>query len=282
MRSILSQRLSLADYWITFCRQWQSVPSALISVGIITSSLLSNPAVSYAQSANLSEAGLKDLLTQIDAAANRQDLKSTLKFYSPTFKTTDGLDRDMMEKALAKFWGRFKEVRYQTQLLSWKQEGGQVIAETKTTVTGTETLSDRKLNLTATLTSRQAIANQQLVSQEILTEKTQLSGGNTPPSVEVKLPEKVNPSQEFNYDAVVTEPLGDALVLGGVAEKPIESKAYLDQDATSNLKIEVLGAGGLFKVGDAPKTPQDFWISSFFLRDSGFTLATQRIQMSKK
>jgi hypothetical protein len=280
MRSIVSQQLRLADLGrsSSVCSR---LLTALIGAGILSLSVVGVPMRAIAQSPNLSESDLKAWLAQVDTAASQRDVKATLKFYSPSFKTTDGLDVSAMEKALTQFWGRFKTIRYETQLVSWKRDGTQVIAETKTVITGVETAGDRQNKLTATLTSRQVISNQQLVSQEILSEQTQLLSGNTPPKIEIKLPEKVNPGQEFNFDAIVTEPLGNTLLLGGALEKSIGSKAYMTPDSSGEVKLEVLGAGGIFKVGEAPKTAQDFWISSFFLREGGLTLTTQRVKMPK-
>ena len=77
-------------------------------------------------------APLKNLLTQIDTAASRGDVKGVIQFYSPNFIHGDGLTRQNMEKALTALWQRYPQLKYSTQIQSWKSEGNAIVAETVT------------------------------------------------------------------------------------------------------------------------------------------------------
>lgn len=282
MRSILTQRLVFRGVWPFSMPRLQRIPWVMFSIGCIGLGVWGYANPSHARENPTSEAELKSLLGQVDLAATQRDLKTTLEFYSPAFKSTDGLDREALGQALAKFWQPFNQIRYQTQLLSWKRESGQVIVDTKTTIDGVEQISDRNLAVASIITSRQVWSQGKLISQEILSEKTQLTSGKNPPKVDVRVPETLNPAAEFSFDAILSEPLGDNLVLGGVVEKPVERQTYLDPDSTAKVKLDILSAGGIFKLGEAPKLPQNLWISSFFIREEGLNITTQRIRIKSK
>ncbi|HEY9639328.1 MAG TPA: hypothetical protein V6C57_02530, partial [Coleofasciculaceae cyanobacterium] len=191
-------------------------------------------------------------------------------------------------------WERYPHLTYATQLTSWKRDGNAIVAETTTTITSTPPNStparrqtrtpsqpaalntNRTFNLTATLTSRQRFENQKIVQQEILTERSQLTSGEKPPTVTVSLPEQVKVGQPYDFDAIVTEPLGNRLLLGAALEEPIQPSGYLN---TTPIELELLSSGGLFKVGRAPIMPDNRWVSAIVIRDDGMTTVTQRLRV---
>jgi hypothetical protein len=132
------------------------------------------------------------------------------------------------------------------------------------------------LKLESTLRSRQRIENQKIVQQEILGERTQQMSGANPPNIEVQLPEQVRPGQSFNFDVIVKEPLGDSLLLGAALEDTIKPELYAKP---SEFKLDLLPAGGIFKIGKAPTKPQDHWLSAVLVRKDGMTMVTQRLQV---
>jgi hypothetical protein len=226
---------------------------------------------------------LKTTLAQIDSAANSKNVNAVLQFYSPSFSNSDGLNRAGLEKSLTGFWSRFAKLNYRTDLKSWSREGNTLVAETLTNITGTQVLDGRNLSLQATIRSRQSFANNQVMKQEIIAEQSQITSGQKPPAIDVTLPEKVKVGQEFQFDAVVKEPLGENLLLAGAFEKPVNLKDYLNEGASGgDLKLELLTAGGLFKIGKAPNTPQNLWISAIFMREDGINILTQRLQVTPK
>ncbi|MEH1932619.1 MAG: nuclear transport factor 2 family protein [Nostoc sp.] len=224
-------------------------------------------------------AELKNLLTQIDAAASRGDVKGVLQFYSPNFTHGDGLTRQTMERSLISLWQRYPKLQYTTKLLSSKPEGNGIIAETETQITGLPSGSANNLALNATITSRQRIAGGKIVRQDILSERTLLTSGSKPPQIEIKLPQQVQVGQKYNFDAIVKEPLGDDFLLGTALEEPIQPDKLLNP---TPVDLELLTSGGLFKVGQAPSTPGSQWVSAVILRGNGMTMITQRLQVVNK
>jgi hypothetical protein len=223
-------------------------------------------------------AQLTKLLTEIDAAANRRDVKAVMAFYGQNFTHSDGLNSQSLEKALKQLWERYPTLNYRTELKSWKSEGSAIVAETITTITGSHKQEGRQLNLKATIRSQQRFEGEKIVSQEILAEQTQLSSGNNPPTIQVNLPEQVQVGQEYHFDAIVREPIGDDILIGTVLEEPVSEKTLFNP---SEVELELLPSGGIFKVGKAPAAPNNRWISAVLMRQGGITTITQRLRIVK-
>lgn len=219
---------------------------------------------------------LKNLLVQIDAAANKKDVKAVMQFYSPKFTHTDGLTYQTLEKALTQLWQRYPQLTYQTQLQSWQPQGDGIVAETVTNITGSQVSDNRNLALKATIRTRQRYENQKIVSQEVLSERSQLSAGTKPPTLNIKLPASVKPGQQYNFDAIVQEPLKEDYLLGAAVEEPVQVNQYFNP---TPVQLELLPAGGLFKVGKIPAGTGDRWLSAVVIRGDGLTQVTQRLHV---
>jgi ketosteroid isomerase-like protein len=219
-----------------------------------------------------------NLLQDMDAASSRKDLKAVLKYYSPTFTHSDGLNYTTPQPAVTAFWQSTKTLQYSTKIDSWQAQGDNYTLETTTTIKGVQAAADRDMNLTATIKSKTIVVNQKIASQEILGEQTRLSFGEKPPAVQVNLPQQVNVAQTFNFDVVVTTPVGEDLLLGAAVEEPITPEQYLKR---TDVALEPLAAGGLFKVGQAPPQPTREWISAVLIQEGGMTIVSQRLNVVK-
>ncbi|MEH1939243.1 MAG: nuclear transport factor 2 family protein [Nostoc sp.] len=223
-------------------------------------------------------AELRNLLTQVDAAASRGDIKGVLQFYSPNFTHGDGLNLQTLERSLVSLWQRYPKLQYSTKLLSSKPEGNAIIAETETKITGLPSSNSNNSTLNATIKSRQRIAGGKIVRQDILSERTLLTSGSKPPQIDIKLPQQVKVGQKYNFDAIVQEPLGDDFLLGTALEESIQADKFLNP---TPVDLELLTSGGLFKTAQAPSTPGSQWVSAVILRGNGMTMITQRLQVVK-
>lgn len=239
---------------------------------------LADRATIIAQNPTNAPAELTKLLSEIDAAANSRNVKALMNFYSQNFTNSDGLNRQSMEKAIQQFWQGYSTLKYSTELKSWKAEGNAFIAETETTITGTQKIENREMKLKSTIRSQQRFEGNRIVKQEILAERNQLTSGKNPPTIQMNLPEQVNVGQEYNFDAIVQEPLGNDILIGTALEEPISEKTFF---STSPVELELLASGGVFKVGKAPETPENRWISAILMRQGGITVITQRLRVVK-
>ncbi len=235
--------------------------------------------VNSAQSATPDTAptALKDTLEEIESAASRQDINAVIRYYSPDYMSNDGMNRSQLETGLANFWGSSSRLNYETELLSWESEGNDYIAETLTTITGMQQTAGRPMQIETKTRSRQRFQNNQIVSQDILSESTTLKSGINPPNVKVNLPDTVRIGQAFGFDAIVQEPLGNDLLLGAVSEQQVSNQFF--SSPSSELDFDLLQAGGLFKTGRASLRPENRWLSAVLVRSDGMTIVTQRLQI---
>lgn len=259
-------------------RLWCVFSSVTASVSVVLGVSLplnwSNAAL--AQSPETAPAALTEALSQIEAAANRQDVEGVMQFYSPEFSSTEGLDRTALSQALTQLWEQYPQLSYSTRLQSWERVGDAIVAETITTISGRQEQAGRPMRIESTVRSRQRFEDQQIVAQETLAERTQLLFGDNPPNVMVTLPEQVNVGEQFNFDVIVREPLEEEVLLGVALEEQVSSSRYLNP---SDLELEILPAGGIFQIGTAPETPQDRWLSAVLVREGGITIITQRLRI---
>lgn len=219
---------------------------------------------------------LTNVLEQIEAAANAQDLDGVMQFYGSEFTNTDGFNREQLSQALEQLWRQYPQVNYRLELQSWEQSGGTLTAETITHLEGTGINYGRTLTLESAVRSRQQFAAGQVISQEILSERNQFSSGQNPPDVTLVLPEETEAGETFNFDAIVQEPLGDRLLLGAAIDEGVTAEDFF---VARPLNLELLSAGGLFKVGTTPDQPDDRWISAVLIREDGTTVISQRLRV---
>lgn len=275
MRYCFTSRSSLAFIWALGIAPVFSL-GLLGWTGQVLAQAPAAPANPTARPNPAAPALLTQTLTQIDAAASRGDLPSVMAFYAPQFTNSDGLNYTTFREALSKFWQRYPGMDYKTKVNSWKADGNAWVVETTTTITGSQETPDRPVNLTATITSRQRFEGQKIVQQEILAERSEVTLGEKPPAVKVNLPEQVTIGRNYAFDAIVTEPLGDRLLLGAALEEPITPGGYLN---AVPIDLELLSSGGLFKIGRAPLIPEERWVSAVVIRNDGMTAVTQRMQV---
>lgn len=232
----------------------------------------------WAQSPETAPPELKAAIAQLDAAASQENLKQVMEFYSPQFKNADGLSYQTLEQALTRLWKRYDNLQYKTELHSWENTENGLMAETTTTIQGNQKQKGRTVQIQSTIRSRQYFQDLKLVRQEILTERTQVSTGSNPPQVEIILPETVKVGQEFEFDAIVNQPLGTDLLAGAAVNEKIEGDRYLKPNP---LELELLQAGGLFKRAKAPNQPGARWMSAILIRGDGMTMVTQRLKIEQ-
>ncbi len=271
LRPWFASAFSLSD-----CAQLRSTRrSAWLAFGIflaIATALL--PQRGWANPSATAPPALKETLGQIDAAASKADVAGVMKHYGAAFSHSDGLDRKSLEAALSRLWQRYPNLQYRTELKAWRAEGNALVAETITYVTGSQQVGDRQYTLTSTLESRQRFENQRIVRQDILAEQSKVTSGSNPPTIRLVLPARVAPGQQFNFDAIVQEPLEDNLLLGAAVEEPIKPDGFL---TPAKVDLRPLNAGGIFKVGRAPQRGENRWLSAVIVRHDGITVMTQRL-----
>lgn len=256
-------------------RPYRWLMLSILTVGFTTTTTCKSVGANPPSSA---PAEVKKLLTQIDLAASRGDVKAVMQFYAPNFTHGDGLNRQTIEQSLVSFWKKYPKLKYTTILQSWQPEGKAIVTDTVTKITTLPSSGNDNLALSTTIRSRQRLVGGKIVRQEILSERTQITSGAKPPRVDLRVPQQVKVGQKYNFDAIVLEPLGDDYLLGAALEEPVQANKYLKP---TSVDLELLTSGGLFKIGKAPSKPGSQWVSAVILGKGGTTTITERMQIVK-
>lgn len=221
-------------------------------------------------------APLTTALSQIQAAASAGDVEAVMQNYSPEFTNEDGFTYDSLKSALQTLWERYDGLTYRVELQSWEPASNGYTAETVTYIEGTQMVDGRSSKLESVIRSEQTYEGGKIVSQRMLSERNQLVSGEAPPTVSVILPEQVAAGESYDFDAIVMEPLGNRYLLGAAIE---EGTTATDFFTGRPVELELLAAGGLFKVGEAPTTNDNRWVSALLVRDDGITVVTRRLRV---
>ena len=232
-----------------------------------------------AKSADSAPDELTEAIFDIEDAANDRDLDGVLDRYSENFTNTDGLTTDSLAQGLEQMWQNYPELEYTTEIESWSQEDGLLVARTITTITGVQQDEGRVSNLSSTIKSLQYFKDGKLVNQDILAEQSRLTSGENPPQVEIAAPETVKTGKKYNFDLIVDEPLEEKVLLGAIKEEKTASNLYLNPTA---LELEPLPAGGIYKTATAPLLPDSNWVSAILVRGDGITMITHRVNIEEK
>lgn len=256
-------------------KYWQKTLTAgLLSLGIV--SILGHDV--RAESPSTLPSNLRTTITAIEKAANQQDLSKLMSFYNANFTNSDGLTTELMSQALEKTWSTYPRLRYQTTVESWEQQGDLLVVDTRTRINGSQIDQGRNLTLDSTVRSRQYFQGEQIVRQEIISEETKLQTGTQPPEIKAIAPETVKVGEKYNFDVIVTEPLGENVLLGAALEERTGSDRYINP---STLELEPLSAGGIYKVVTAPLLPDNHWLSAIVVRSDGITMVTKRVRIER-
>lgn len=241
---------------------------------------------SIARSEAEAPAAVQQALDQWEAAANAKNLQALTQLYSPNYRNSDGLNRRALSTSIEGFWKQYSNVTYETEIVGWEQTRQGGIAEVVTRIQGSRSESLRQLTLASTLRSRQTYEDGQLVREEILSERSEVTTGDRPPTLQINLPEQVSPGQSYNLDVIVVEPVETDLLLGGLLDEPVSAKGY---GTPSRAELAPLvdsqtgtGPGGMFKIGEAPRDGSDRWISAVVMRKDGITMVTQRLRVANR
>jgi hypothetical protein len=94
--------------------------------------------------------------------------------------------------------------------------------------------------------------------------------------VSLGIPDVVLTGSRYDIDLIVEEPLGQAILAGGLIELSDQQLATLSRP---NLQLAPLGGGGLFKSVQAPQRPGSQTWALMLVHPDGIVTATKRVQI---
>jgi hypothetical protein len=134
-------------------------------------------------------------------------------------------------------------------------------------------------------TSYRLEASQQLVlssngrrinGQTLLREESLLRSGDTDLPVTLQIPDAVLTGQRYDVDVLVDEPLGDALLAGGITAISGAQRSSL---SSPSIELGALGGGGLFKTVQAPFSPGEQTWAVLLVHPDGVVSASKRVRV---
>jgi hypothetical protein len=222
-------------------------------------------------------ANVTALINRIDQAANSRQLPALLENFSANY-SVDGMSRSQWQQQVSGLWQRYSNLRYSTTIQDWKQDASGISIDITTQIDGTSSEGGKRNKLVAKIQARQYVVNGKVVQQQILNEQVRSSSGVKPPTVDMVIPDKLRPSEDYNVDVIVQEPLNDDVMMGALSEQAVSNGNY---GKATPYKLELLSTGGLFKNAKAPSKAGDYWLSAVFVRPDGITTITRRIHVRR-
>ena len=202
-------------------------------------------------------------------------LQTVLNSGSPSaFDTVVSVD---LQPVLAQRYQRFRQ---DFPEVTWQVEPAAPTPDGRPTLTLRVRGSAESEGLTYALEASEQIAIRleqgQLVEQELLAQQSLLRSGERPLAVNVAIPDVVLTGSRYDIDLVVDEPLGQALVAGGLIDLTDEQLAA---QSRPNLPLAPLGGGGLFKSVQAPQQPGSQTWAVMLVHPDGVVTATKRVRV---
>ncbi len=179
----------------------------------------------------------------------------------------------VLAQRLERFRKDFPEVTWQVQPAATTPDGRPTLSLRVQGVAESE-------GLTYALEASEQIAirldNGQLVDQELLAQQSLLRSGERPLAVDVAIPDVVLTGSRYDVDLIVEEPLGQALVAGGLIDLTDEQ---VTAQMRPNLPLAPQGGGGLFKSVQAPQQPGSQTWAVMLVHPDGVVTATKRVRV---
>ena len=189
----------------------------------------------------------------------------------------DTVASDDLQPVLAQRYQRFRQ---DFPEVTWKVEPSAPTPDGRPTLTLRVRGSAESEGLSYALEATEQIAIRleqgQLVEQELLAQQSLLRSGERPLAVNLAIPDVVLTGSRYDIDLVVDEPLGQALVAGGLIGLTDEQ---LTAQIRPNLPLAPLGGGGLFKSVQAPQHPGSQTWAVMLVHPDGVVTATKRVRV---
>ena len=237
----------------------------LLRASLVT--VLSGAAVISALPAIAASGDDSALSTRLQQALNADDRVQALSALMAPDQATTLIDR------FRRFGKRFPETR-------WAVRTGQPLADGRSTVNLSVSGTRQQDGLSYSFKARQRVAlsveGGLITDQEVLSEQSVLTSARKPLPISLMIPDRVLTGSRYDVDVVVDQPLGKALLAGGLT--PVTAQQVLVQESP-DVPLEPLGGGGLFKSVQAPFQPGVQTWAALLVHPDGVITVSKRVQV---
>ena len=208
-----------------------------------------------------------DLSARLQLALNADDRVQALSALMAPDQATNLIER------FRRFSMRFPETR-------WAVRPGHSLNDGRPTVqlAVSGTRQQDGLSYSFKANQRLAFSTQAglITAQEVLSDQSVLTSSKKPLPISLLIPDTVLTGSRYDVDVVVDQPLGRALLAGGlVAVTPQQVLAQQSPD----VQLEPLGGGGLFKSVQAPFQPGIQTWAALLVHPDGVITVSKRVQV---
>jgi len=207
------------------------------------------------------------LSARLQQALNSDDRVQALSGLMAQDQATTLIDR------FRRFSMRFPETR-------WAVRPGQPLADGRPTVKLAVSGTRQQDGLSYSFKAQQRLALSTegglITDQEVLSDQSVLTSASKPLPISLMIPDTVLTGSRYDVDVVVDQPLGKALLAGGLT--PVTAQQVLVQESP-DVQLEPLGGGGLFKSVQAPFQPGVQTWAALLVHPDGVITVSKRVQV---
>ena len=210
--------------------------------------------------------------TKIDIRKNLENALNTgnLKLIKDNFKEKESL---IIQEKFSEIIKEFPELKWEIKRISSKDSKEQLF---QIKVIGKKVVNEEIYLLESNFNYLFSTLNEKINSGKIKNLLTTVRNDQNNIDIIFSIPEKVLTGANYDIDIILTEPLDNLIIAGGI--KSHQDESYFKQE----ISIEPLASGGIFKMTRAPSQPGTQVWSGIIVHPKGMISFTKSVEIVEK
>ena len=210
--------------------------------------------------------------TKIDIRKNLENALNAgnLKLIKDNFKEKESL---IIQEKFSEIIKEFPELKWEIKRISSKDSKEQLF---QIKVIGKKVVNEEIYLLESNFNYLFSTLNEKINSGKIKNLLTTVRNDQNNIDIIFRIPEKVLTGAKYDIDIILTEPLDNLIIAGGI--KSHQDESYFKQE----ISIEPLASGGIFKMTRAPTEPGTQIWSGIIVHPKGMISFTKSVEIVEK
>ena len=210
--------------------------------------------------------------TKIDIRKNLENALNAgnLKLIKDNFKGRESL---IIQEKFSEIIKEFPELKWEIKRISSKDPNKQLF---QIKVIGKKVVNEEIYLLESNFNYLFSTLNEKINSGKIKNLLTTVRNDQNNIDIIFRIPEKVLTGANYDIDIILTEPLDNLIIAGGI--KSHQDESYFKQE----ISIEPLASGGIFKMTRAPTEPGTQVWSGIIVHPKGMISFTKSVEIVEK
>ena len=210
--------------------------------------------------------------TKIDIRKNLENALNAgnLKLIKDNFKEKESL---IIQEKFSEIIKEFPELKWEIKRISSKDSKEQLF---QIKVIGKKVVNEEIYLLESNFNYLFSTLNEKINSGKIKNLLTTVRNDQNNIDIIFRIPEKVLTGANYDIDIILTEPLDNLIIAGGI--KSHQDESYFKQE----ISIEPLASGGIFKMTRAPSEPGTQVWSGIIVHPKGMISFTKSVEIVEK